>query len=146
MESWSTHIHSVILRALISTNSRLCGYSPFQYSNQEIVDAIINGKFDSTCPEWNSISDEAKDFIKCLLKPELIDRMDIKQALSHPWLINSQDKKKPKVYKANQDVPIDLIDRDFPAGEYVPRGKLLEENIAGMENYQSLILSGLNTQ
>lgn len=32
------------------------------------------------------ISDEAKDFIRQLMQPDQIERINVKQALKHPWL------------------------------------------------------------
>lgn len=37
---------------------------------------------------WNDVSDEAKDLISKLLCPAN-ERLDAKQALNHPWIINN---------------------------------------------------------
>ncbi len=47
----------------------LCGYPPFYGdSDNQIFDSVKAGRFDFPSPEWDTISDAAKDFVCCLLK------------------------------------------------------------------------------
>ena len=47
----------------------LCGYPPFYGdSDHQIFDSVKAGQFDFPSPEWDTISDTAKDFVCCLLK------------------------------------------------------------------------------
>lgn len=65
----------------------LCGYPPFYgESDTQIFDSVKAGYFDFPSPEWDSISDEAKDFICCLLKKEPTKRLTAAQAIQHKWI------------------------------------------------------------
>jgi len=44
------------------------------------------GKFDFADKSWNSISDNAKDFIRKLLTVEQEKRPTAEMALQHPWI------------------------------------------------------------
>ena len=44
------------------------------------------GKFDFADKAWNSISDNAKDFIRKLLTYEQEKRPTAEMALQHPWI------------------------------------------------------------
>jgi serine/threonine protein kinase len=47
----------------------LCGYPPFYGdSDNEIFESVRVGRYEFPSPEWDDISEDAKDFIKCLLK------------------------------------------------------------------------------
>lgn len=47
----------------------LCGYPPFYGdSDNQIFDSVKAGRFDFPSPEWDTISDAAKDFVCCLLR------------------------------------------------------------------------------
>jgi calcium-dependent protein kinase len=49
----------------------LCGYPPFYGdSDTEIFDSVRTGRFDFPSPEWDDISDTAKDFVKYLLQKD----------------------------------------------------------------------------
>ena len=37
-------------------------------------------------PEWNCVSDDAKDFVRKMLDPDPNTRLDPASALKHPWL------------------------------------------------------------
>ena len=65
----------------------LCGYPPFNSRNdKEIVEKIKSGVFDFPEDEWKYVSQEAKEFIKKLLKVEPKDRLSGEQALQDPWM------------------------------------------------------------
>jgi calcium-dependent protein kinase len=53
----------------------LCGYPPFYGdSDTQIFDSVRAGRFDFPSPEWDTMSDAAKDFISCLLKKDPEER------------------------------------------------------------------------
>lgn len=65
-DMWSIGVIAYIL---------LCGYPPFYGdSDNQIFDSVKAGKFDFPSPEWDTISEDAKDFICCLLKMDPSER------------------------------------------------------------------------
>jgi calcium-dependent protein kinase len=65
----------------------LCGYPPFYGdTDNQIFDSVRTGRFDFPSPDWDGISDSAKDFICNLLKRDPSKRSTAAQALSHPWI------------------------------------------------------------
>ena len=79
---WSVGIITYIL---------LCGYPPFNGANDDEIKSIIlnygsakNVNF--TLRGWAGKSEEAKDFIKCLLRRDPSERFTADEALMHPWL------------------------------------------------------------
>lgn len=65
----------------------LCGYPPFYGdSDHQIFDSVKAGQFDFPSPEWDTISDTAKDFVCCLLKLDPSKRLTAAQALNHEWI------------------------------------------------------------
>lgn len=70
----------VLLYTLVS------GYLPFQGNNsKEVFDKIKNADFHFNHEEFEIISDECKDLIKCLLVTNPKKRFNGKAALDHPW-------------------------------------------------------------
>ena len=68
----------------------LCGYPPFGGTNDsEILKKISAGRFTFQSPDWDSISQEAKNLIENLLRMEPGARFDARQALNHPWIGNA---------------------------------------------------------
>jgi len=66
----------------------LSGFSPFMGDNdQETYNNISSCTYDYECEEFDVISDNAKDFINCLLKEKPKLRMTAQQCLSHGWLL-----------------------------------------------------------
>mmetsp|Transcript_9571 Transcript_9571/g.21581 ORF Transcript_9571/g.21581 Transcript_9571/m.21581 type:complete len:370 (-) Transcript_9571:67-1176(-) len=73
----------------------LCGYPPFNgESDPDIFDAIKKGHFEFPKEAFSGKSDEAKDFIKCLLRRDPRKRFTAKEALLHPWVVNLGKKQK----------------------------------------------------
>ena len=72
----------------IITHLLLCGKLPFsdEYSEKEIARQTIHEKINFEQPKWEKISKEAKDFVNKLLIKDPNKRMDIKNALIHPWI------------------------------------------------------------
>jgi len=65
----------------------LCGYPPFYDTNQaELFRAIIAGNFMFHSPDWDCISNEAKDLVSKLLVVDPTKRYTAAQVLEHPWI------------------------------------------------------------
>ena len=64
----------------------LWGYPPFYgETDQEILEAVVNGEYDFEDEVWDNVSDSAKDLIsKCLIGEK--ERLSPKEALAHPWV------------------------------------------------------------
>ena len=78
---WSIGIVAYIL---------LCGYPPFNGSNDaKIQEAILVGNLRFGGKGWGDKSIDALDFISCLLRKNT-DRLSIKQALNHPWIVKNE--------------------------------------------------------
>jgi len=76
----------------------LCGYPPFYGdSDTQIFESVKIGRFDFPSPEWDDISQSAKDFVIALLKKNPKERPTAAMALRHTWLKEqlglSKDKK-----------------------------------------------------
>jgi calcium/calmodulin-dependent protein kinase I len=81
VDMWSCGVITYVL---------LCGFSPFLCGTQTgLFEKIIKAEYDFPNPEWENISNEAKDFIKHLLVKEPNIRYTAQQCLEHPWLNGS---------------------------------------------------------
>lgn len=66
----------------------LSGYPPFYGDTEaEIFAAVKRGVFEFRSPEWDPISDLAKDFIRSLLQKDPAKRPTPQAALEHPWFV-----------------------------------------------------------
>jgi calcium-dependent protein kinase len=66
---------------------RLCGYPPFYGdTDNQIFDSVRTGRFDFPSPDWDGISDSAKDFIRSMLKRDPTKRSTAAESLNHPWI------------------------------------------------------------
>jgi calcium-dependent protein kinase len=71
----------------------LCGYPPFYGdSDNQIFDSVRTGRFDFPSPDWDNISNAAKDFICCLLRKDPSLRLTAREALSHKWIVTANKK------------------------------------------------------
>jgi len=88
VDIWSVGVITYIL---------LCGYTPF-YANthQELFQKITNLEYDFPSPEWDSISNNAKDFIQKLLVKDPNKRLNAEQCIQHPWM-TQQHEETPKL-------------------------------------------------
>ena len=60
----------------------LCGYPPFNGANDKaIIESVLKGKYSLDEPEWDDISEEAKDLIKKLLDYDPAKRISAGEAL-----------------------------------------------------------------
>eukprot|EP01071_Lankesteria_metandrocarpae_P004124 Lankesteria_metandrocarpae@DN3386_c0_g1_i3.p1 len=65
----------------------LSGYPPFCGENDQMVlKKVKQGKCTLDSPEWNGISNGAKDLVTRLLTVDPKLRCTVKEALSHPWM------------------------------------------------------------
>mmetsp|Transcript_22420 Transcript_22420/g.35199 ORF Transcript_22420/g.35199 Transcript_22420/m.35199 type:complete len:502 (-) Transcript_22420:256-1761(-) len=70
----------------------LCGYPPFYGDNDtEIFSSVQRAQFYFPSPEWDTISEEAKNLIKQLLSKRPEDRPTAEQALADPWFEKVDD-------------------------------------------------------
>lgn len=69
----------------------LSGFSPFMGdSDTETYNNISSVTYDYECEEFDDISENAKDFINCLLKEKPKLRMSAQQCLEHSWLLEKE--------------------------------------------------------
>ncbi|KAJ8764455.1 hypothetical protein K2173_006195 [Erythroxylum novogranatense] len=72
----------------------LCGSRPFWARTESgIFRAVLKADPSFDEAPWPSLSPEAKDFVKRLLNKDPRKRLTAAQALSHPWIKNSNDVK-----------------------------------------------------
>ena len=65
----------------------LCGYPPFNgQTDKKIIEAVLLGDYTLDEPEWQSVSDQAKDLVSKLLKNNPEERISALDALNHPWI------------------------------------------------------------
>jgi calcium/calmodulin-dependent protein kinase I len=85
VDIWSIGVITYIL---------LCGFPPF-YGNtdQQIFEKILRVEYDFPSPDWDHISGEAKQFIKCILVPEPSKRPSAMAALELDWIKNKAPSK-----------------------------------------------------
>jgi len=70
----------------------LCGKAPFQSNSRETNAAVImtrikEGEFSYTAPQWELVSDEAKNLITGLLTVDPNERLTMKNLIKHPWVV-----------------------------------------------------------
>ncbi|KAK5112495.1 hypothetical protein LTR62_004252 [Meristemomyces frigidus] len=71
----------------VITYTLLCGYSPFRSESlADLIDETKHGRVVFHERYWKDVSQQAKDFILTLLKPEAADRATSAQALKDPWI------------------------------------------------------------
>ena len=71
----------------VITYTLLCGYSPFRSESlADLIDETKHGRVVFHDRYWKEVSQQAKDFILTLLKPEPHDRATSGQALNDPWI------------------------------------------------------------
>lgn len=71
----------------VITYTLLCGYSPFRSETMgDLIEECRNEKVIFHPRYWNDVSDDAKDFIRSLLKADPKKRPTSEKALQHLWL------------------------------------------------------------
>lgn len=73
----------------------LCGYPPFFSQNglpmsPGMKAKIKSGQYTFPSPEWDCVSEAAKDLIKKLLKTDAAERITIEQTMQHKWITHYQ--------------------------------------------------------
>ena len=65
----------------------LCGYPPFSgKTDDKIMEKVAKGHYDFNSEEWDTISKEAKAFIKRMLEFDPAKRANSLECLNDPWL------------------------------------------------------------
>ncbi|RWR99870.1 CAMK2D protein-like protein, partial [Dinothrombium tinctorium] len=68
----------------------LVGYPPFWEENKEqLINKIKIADFEFQLPEWNFISDAAKELIRMMLTIDPHKRVTSSAALNHKWIVNN---------------------------------------------------------
>ncbi|CAB9526677.1 MAP kinase-activated protein kinase 2 (Fragment) [Seminavis robusta] len=76
-----------IWSAGVTAYTLMAGYHPFEADHDvEVYQQIVDGYFDFKGPEWETVSDQAKDFVSKLLTYKDEERPTAEEALSHPWI------------------------------------------------------------
>lgn len=92
-DMWSIGVITYIL---------LCGYPPFYGdSDTQIFECVKAGRFDFPSPEWDTISDSAKDFVCCLLRLNPSERLTAAQAMKHEWIRKQTDRRSSIIQHGN---------------------------------------------
>ena len=65
----------------------VCGYPRSPSSVVEALREGVVGDLEMPYQQWSSRSDGARDFIRCLLCRDPVERLTAKEALGHPWII-----------------------------------------------------------
>ena len=78
----------------------LCGYLPFHGSgDRETLKLVQEGKLEFPSREWDTVSEDAKVFVKCLLQVDPDKRPTASDALQYKWIkkhytpVNTEDLK-----------------------------------------------------
>eukprot|EP01112_Ceratiomyxa_fruticulosa_P023524 TRINITY_DN901_c0_g1_i1.p1 TRINITY_DN901_c0_g1~~TRINITY_DN901_c0_g1_i1.p1 ORF type:complete len:344 (+),score=61.09 TRINITY_DN901_c0_g1_i1:152-1183(+) len=83
VDMWSVGVITYIL---------LSGFTPFfAETHHDLFKKIISLDYDFPSPEWDDVTDQAKEFIKHLLVIDPTKRYTARQALETPWLSQCMD-------------------------------------------------------
>lgn len=78
----------------------LVGYPPFHGSEKDMRANILCANVDwSHKSRWRKVSEDAVDFVKCLLVRDPLQRMDVGEALSHRWIKSRHSDGRPVLDK-----------------------------------------------
>lgn len=65
----------------------LAGFPPFYDENLKVMTRkVMKGEYSFSSPNWEKISDSAKDLVSRLLEVNPEKRLNIKECLAHPWI------------------------------------------------------------
>jgi calcium-dependent protein kinase len=71
----------------------LCGYPPFYgETDADVLAKVRLGNFSFNAADWKSVTEDAKNLIRMLLKMNPKDRYTSEQALAHVWVRNKAPK------------------------------------------------------
>lgn len=83
----------------------LCGRPPFKgKTNPDIIRSVLKGSYHYEYPSFDSVSDEAKDFISQCLEKDVDKRMTASEAYSHSWIQKTWELEESKL-TVPEDVP-----------------------------------------
>ena len=78
VDMWSIGVIAYIL---------LCGFAPFAGdTDYDTLQLVARAPLEFPSPEWDSISEEARDFVTKLLDRDPTKRPTADEALKHPWI------------------------------------------------------------
>jgi len=87
-DMWSIGVLAYIL---------LSGCPPFNGdTDAQIFNQVKSGFFSFDSPQWDDVSCVAKDFICCLLRMDPSERLTASEALAHPWIAGSSNRRKSR--------------------------------------------------
>jgi calcium/calmodulin-dependent protein kinase I len=67
----------------------LCGFLPFTGDNDyQTFDRILKANYSFPSPEWDNVSDAAKDFLKSIFVLDGAQRPSCDALLKHAWIVN----------------------------------------------------------
>ena len=88
----------------------LTGTPPFNGDeDEEILQAVSIGKYDTTLPQYQALSDNAKDLLTKLLKFDPSERITAAEALSHPWFTCSEFQQLYRAHTINANTAKNMI-------------------------------------
>jgi len=71
----------------------LCGYPPFRSDDRKNLYRMIrNAQYVFDSPWWDTVSDEAKDFVSKMLVANPSERSSIEDLLEHPFIHSTEDR------------------------------------------------------
>lgn len=75
-------------------------------TRRDILRKILKGTFSFYSPIWSNITEESKDFVRCLIEVDPTKRSTAVQALKHPWLeINFPLHKRAPDFRTMESIP-----------------------------------------
>jgi len=91
----------------------MCGFQPFQLENQNAMyQAIRYGRYNFPSPEWDEVSQGAKDFVDFMLQVKPNKRPTADECLAHEWITQfgfgrtqSLEKAQKKLVSYNASMP-----------------------------------------
>ncbi|XP_065181486.1 calcium/calmodulin-dependent protein kinase type II delta chain-like [Sycon ciliatum] len=115
----------------------LVGYPPFWDEDQHRLYAQIRaGTVEFPSPEWDSVTDDAKDLISKMIKVDMNERLTADQALKHPWICQKEHVA-GKVHRQHTILGL----RRFNARKKL-KGAILTTIISSRMNHANNIASG----
>merc|ERR1712194_653857 len=113
----------------------LCGYPPFYgETDADVLSKVRLGKFSFASSNWRSVTQDAKDLIRLLIKMDPKQRLTAEQALNHSWIKD----KAPKAADINNLLHDGFVEhlREFQSANYLKRAAL--HIIAGQLSEQQI--------
>jgi serine/threonine protein kinase len=85
----------------------LCGYPPFYTrSTRQTFLKTVRGLYRIEGPEWDVVSDEAKDLVKRMLIVDPLERITTDEILKHPWIVAAQSAEASRLSESPKaDIP-----------------------------------------